>query len=620
MVANIQLKKKYQSSITFIKKKYQTNIVFRYLSIASVFLLVVQLVMVGIHKKRAYNQAGERLESKVDKYGDFLSLTTRNAFLSRDLMTFEELANLTVQDHDLVYCIFLDNQQQVLGFELKQTDSISKFLAKKQLSANYSQNLIEVLQKKQAINEVHNPIVLGDRKIGEIRLGYSKNLVQNQFKSAILLGLVYSMLVSILFATLTLLIFKNQILTPIRKIKHAATKFATGNLETRIELARQDEIGELGNALNSMASQLEYSLSNVKEVMNEALIAEKAKGQFLGRMSHELKTPLNGIIGFTQLMKQDHDATKEQLDNLVVIEESSLRLLKLINDVLEITQIESGQLTLNSKVFDLHALLDSLANMFQFKAQEKKLKFKFRIGANVPLQIENDEDKLRKVIANLLDNAVKFTAKGKVTFSVKKTNKNSGNPFSTLYFKITDTGKGISPEEIDALFVTFAKTDDASKTLDGMGLGLPASKQLIELMGGELSISSEKERGTIIRFSLPINEVESIGIDLDNSGFFDFSDSEDESVESQFFHDSESSYQLTEKKLEIMPGKWLLELQEATIKVDNELIFAVLEKLPNQDRELIKALTDLIHNFRYDSILELTDKALAKKIDNLKNS
>ena len=595
-----------------LKRKYQNNIAFRYLSIATIFLLVVQLIIGGIQSKRHYRRSLTRLSTKVNTYGDFLARASRNPFLGGDVATLSDLASYTTQEQDIIYSLFVRNTSEVLAFELEQS-SVREQLQKNKLNPSYSQQLLTTLQKDPSIIEISKLVTVGDRTIGEIRLGYSTTSVERAFAMSLLLNLGYGLLVSILFATLTLFIFRSQILLPLRHIQQVATEFAAGNLERRIRLSREDEIGELAKALNSMAFQLQHSLSNLKEVMDEALIAEQAKGQFLGRMSHELKTPLNGIIGFTQLMQQDSETTTEQQENLDIIQQSSLHLLELINNVLEITQIESGQLDLDYRVFDVFALLDSLEQMFRFKAQEKKLQLSFAIDASVPQTVESDEEKLRKVIASLLDNAIKFTSQGNITVTVKK--KQSDSADALLYFKISDTGKGISPQEIDSLFVTFARTEDAAKTIDGMGLGLPNSKQLVELMRGELSIKSKEGKGTTVRFSIPINEIATTGINAVYTDYFGNAEfpSDSESVESQFFYNPGSSHQLTEQKLAVMSQEWLMELQQAAISVDNELIFEVLNRIPNQDLELQQALKDLIENFRYDLILESIDKALARK-------
>lgn len=598
-----QLQQKYQ----IIHKKYQSSIAFRYLTIATIFLMIIQLIIIGVQSKRFYEHEVTRLTQKVETEANFLSTVSRNAFIRSDKNTLKDLANLVSKDKDVIYSIFLDYEEQVIAHNIQQKLLIDREIVETENSSESIQDIVNKIKKDRTITEISKPVIIGDHYMGELRLGYSVFNLQRELKIISFSNFIYATVVSILFATLTLFIFNRQILSPLNQIKQLAKEFATGNLEQRINLNRQDEIAELGDALNSMAAQFQHTLDNLSKVMDEALIAEKAKSKFLGKMSHELKTPLNGIIGFTQIMQQDSTITSEQLESLDVIEQSGQHLLNLINDVLEITKIEEGKSSLNLSKFDLLHLLNSLEQMFAFKAREKNLDLIFEIDSSVPKYIENDEEKLRQVMVNLLDNSIKFTNSGKVTLTVRNKKDKIHGSHNSLYFKIADTGVGISSEEIDNLFLAFAQTENSDFS-HGMGLGLPMSRHLIQLMGGDIAIKSEPNKGTVMRFSIPITEVDVTDLNLPQTY-----EIESDSMESQFFCNSSLSYDVTKEKLAFMPVEWLQELQDSTIKVDNESIFAVLERVPNQDLDLKQALMDLIENFRYDSILELTDSALSKK-------
>ena len=332
----------------------------------------------------------------------------------------------------------------------------------------------------------------------------------------------------------------------------------------------------------------------------------------MAKMSHELRTPLNGIIGFTQIMKQEPNTTLEQLENLDVIEQNSLHLLNLINDVLEITRIESGKSSVNYNSFNLYKLLQSLEQMFDFKAKDKKIKLSFKISSSVPEYVETDEDKLRQIIFNLLDNSIKFTHQGAVSLTLKYKPDKERDFLHNLYFKIADTGVGISSAEIDNLFVAFAKTETGENSGQGMGLGLPMSRQLVQLLGGDISIKSEVKQGTIIRFFIPVTEADMSEISFQGYYATDSQSIGGDSLDSQFFCQPSSSYDLAEKKINNMPREWLLKLQDATVKVDNDIILELLQAIPDDAPGLRQAMIDLVENFRYDSILELIEKALAQ--------
>lgn len=242
-----------------------------------------------------------------------------------------------------------------------------------------------------------------------------------------------------------------------------------------------------------------HALQKAKE---DAEAANRSKSQFLANMSHELRTPLNAIIGFTQVMARDAKLDGEQQDHLRIINRSGEHLLGLINDVLEMSKIEAGQLSLNPSRFDLHAEIETLVEMLQLKANSQNLELICDRASDLPRYVETDEGKLRQVLVNLLGNGIKFTASGTVTLRVFPLNRNDRR--ARLQFEIEDTGPGIDPEEMHYLFEAFGQTTLGQKSQEGTGLGLPISQQFVKLMGGEIQVESELGRGTTFRFAIPV--------------------------------------------------------------------------------------------------------------------
>lgn len=260
-------------------------------------------------------------------------------------------------------------------------------------------------------------------------------------------------------------------------------------------------IGEL-IAISRARHQAESALRFAKEA---AEAANHAKSAFLANMSHELRTPLNAILGFAQLMGRDAALTSRQGESLEIINRSGEHLLNLINDVLEMSKIEAGRITLNPERFDLRRLLQTLQEMFQIRAEAKHLSLQFDLAAELPQYVLTDEGKLRQVLINLLSNAVKFTDKGKVTLRAGKEDK--GNS-TYLYFEIEDTGTGIAPEEIDSLFQPFVQTTSGTQAREGTGLGLTISRQFVQLMKGDIQLTSTLGQGSIFRFDIQVTAVE----------------------------------------------------------------------------------------------------------------
>ena len=265
--------------------------------------------------------------------------------------------------------------------------------------------------------------------------------------------------------------------------------------------------------VNERTKELRNTLVELERSKEAAEAASRAKSIFLANMSHEFRTPLNAILGFTQLMNRDSGLSAEQQENLGIINRSGEHLLGLINDVLELSKIEAGRMTLNEQSFDLHHLLHGLEEMFRLRAEDKSLTLTFERAPDVPQYVRADEGKLRQVLMNLLGNAVKFTHAGGVTLRVRQ----SGSPEShepahqqtrELLFEVEDTGPGIAPEEMAAVFDPFVQTASGQQSQEGTGLGLPISQRFAHLMGGDLAVSSELGQGSVFKFQVPVEVVD----------------------------------------------------------------------------------------------------------------
>ncbi|MBE9043109.1 ammonium transporter [Pleurocapsales cyanobacterium LEGE 10410] len=314
---------------------------------------------------------------------------------------------------------------------------------------------------------------------------------------------------------------KNTVYEMLRIMNRQA---AERDLSLRVPVEPFTEIGHVANRYNQVIDSLEESTQQLKQfnveleqkvqqrtaelsiAKEKAEVANHAKSVFIANMSHELRTPLNAILGFTQLMSRNDAIPAEEQKHLDIISSSGEHLLSLINDVLDLSKIEAQRLPLEEVNFDLCSLLDSLEQMFSLKANQKNLHILFETSPATPQYIKTDLNKLRQILINLLNNAVKFTSQGGVTLRVSPvSNSCSHNEPGTrlkLIFAVEDTGRGIAADEIDTLFEPFAQTQAGREADEGTGLGLAISRKFVRLMGGDIQVYSKENQGSIFQFDL----------------------------------------------------------------------------------------------------------------------
>ncbi len=248
-------------------------------------------------------------------------------------------------------------------------------------------------------------------------------------------------------------------------------------------------------------TEIQKLAEDLETARQAAESANRAKSQFLANMSHELRTPLNGVLGYAQILLRDPGATAGQKKRLDAIENCGKHLLTLINDVLDLSKIEAGRLELERSVCRLDSLVQSVSDIARPKAEEKGLAFEVKLSSELPDFIATDPTKLKQTLVNLLGNAVKFTAQGSVTLEAVRPKP------EVIEFRIRDTGIGMTVEEQNHIFDPF-KQAEGGITHGGTGLGLSISKKIMELMGGTMTVESEKGSGSCFAVAIPFQEIE----------------------------------------------------------------------------------------------------------------
>lgn len=260
---------------------------------------------------------------------------------------------------------------------------------------------------------------------------------------------------------------------------------------------------EHSSSLRKLLAQREKVEAELKEAKEAAEAASRAKSEFIANISHEVRTPMNGIIGMTELVL-DSELTREQRDHLEAVRASSDALLTIINDLLDFSKIDAGKLELLPVPFDVHALMGDVVRSLALRAHEKDLELVYEVGVDVPAGMRGDALRLRQVLVNLVSNAIKFTDAGEVVLTVSR---HEGK----VRFVVEDTGIGIPKERQQAIFDAFTQVDGSTtRRFAGTGLGLAISARLVEAMGGELTVESRVGKGSTFTVSLPFEAADDV--------------------------------------------------------------------------------------------------------------
>ncbi len=472
------------------------------LLLVAIIPVIVSVIILGFFTANSQiEQAKRALNNKGQVLIDYIDSVVELGLFSENIKQIHKLVEKTLQDPDVVQIIVRDKDHRILVNQIKNKDRL-----KQESRRDHLRTFSSVVKAIPNAPLAYVSVTLDTRKISDL-------------KTNIILNSLLAVFVGIFFSALLAIRMSSSVTDPIIRLAKNVRQLSHGQYGIRVNESTSGEIAELEKGFNRLAETIESSQIQLKHKIEQAtaelivtvkeleknnyqldcarkyaIEAGREKMEFLAKMSHEIRTPVNVVIGFSKLIETSHNE-REKLDHLATIYQSGNQLLALIDDILNISKLELGNVSLEEIDFNLRDCLENIVSMLAPIAQEKELIIVLLMHSNVPELLKGDPTRISQVITNLVNNAIKFTEKGSVIIEVSSHAETTAA--IKLNLSIKDTGIGISQRDIPRLFNAFSQIDSSiTRRFGGTGLGLVIAKRIINMMEGDIFVTSQLGKGS----------------------------------------------------------------------------------------------------------------------------